>query len=114
MPAGFGPAVRGHRKQTPPLQELSADRAVAGGAVQDGGMPADQGGPAPAEHGDLAQAPAAETAKPRSRRSGVQRFHGRSSAGRTVRTRAAHSGVLSRLTLRLIAQTKASLSTPPC
>ena len=36
---------------------------AAGSAVRDGGMPADEGGPAPAEHGDLAQAVAPGTAK---------------------------------------------------
>ena len=54
----------GHQEQTlPPLQRSPADPAVAGGAVQRGGMPAEQGQPALAAHGDLAQAVAAEVAE---------------------------------------------------
>ena len=54
----------GHQERPlAPLQRGPADPAVAGGAVQGGGMPADQGQPALAEHRDLAQAVAAEVAE---------------------------------------------------
>ena len=54
----------GHQEQPlAALQGTPADPAVAGGAVQRGGMPADQSQPALAVHGDLAQALATEVAE---------------------------------------------------
>ncbi len=54
----------GHQEQPlAALQGTPADPALAGGAVQRGGMPADQSQPALAVHGDLAQALATEVAE---------------------------------------------------